>query len=143
MPRSSITQYERVADIGSLMMKSLKPQGIPGIEHLVIGIGEQIILQLLAHFPASQFFQAIGTDAKDDGIARFDLREVIAEGAGLVVAAHGIGFGEGEYDDALATIVAEPHCLPVLIQQFKVRRRLSNSQHNDLSLETMRAFTNV
>ena len=31
---------------------------------------------------------------------RFDLREDIAEGAGLIVAAHGIGFGKSENDHA-------------------------------------------
>ena len=76
---------------------------------MVIGIGKQIVLQVLAALPAREHINAVRADAEYNSIVRFDLRENIAEGTGLVVAAHRIGFGEGEDDHAFAAIIAEAH----------------------------------
>ena len=86
--------------MGNLMMKSLKPQASQASSMLVIGVREQIVLQVLAAFPAREHFDAVRADPEHDGLMRFNLGKDIAEGTSLIIAAHGIGFGEGENDHA-------------------------------------------
>lgn len=71
----------------------------------------------------------VEADAEDEGVLRFVLRLEVPEPGTLTRSPRGIGLRIEPQHDLLAAQLGEPHAIPKMIVDFKVRSRTPGRQH--------------
>ena len=83
-------------------------------------------MQIVLVMPRLEFVHCVSANAQDNRVAALDLRQIIAEGAGLLGTSRSICFWESENDNISAPVITEADGFAVLIGQFKIWRLLTD-----------------
>ena len=106
--------------MGSLMRRMSQPQGVVGVQHRMVGVGQQIVTQAALLLPFRQGRFLVGADAQHDRVPRLICGRTSRKPQNLVVAVMRVGFREGEDNHAPPTQIAEANRPPILIAQREV-----------------------
>jgi hypothetical protein len=93
---------------------------VVAVDELEVGVGEEVVGQVVLIFEFLLVFDGVAGDAEDDDAGLLEFFEGVAEAAGLDGAAGGVGAGVEEEDDRLAFEVGEVDGLAVLVLEGEV-----------------------
>ena len=106
--------------------------GTPGIDNLVIGVGEQVKGQVFQFLPTFEGILRIWADSQDNSILFSNFGRFITEARSLLVSTRGVRLGESEQDNLLPTKVTQLDGFAVLVGGLKIGGWCSNIRHNGL-----------
>jgi hypothetical protein len=93
---------------------------VVAVDELHVGVGEEIVREVVLVFEFFLVFDGVAGDAEDDDAGLLEFFEGVAEAAGFDGAAGGVGAGVEEEDDGGAFEVGEVDGLAVLILEGEV-----------------------